>query len=111
MEPSKSCGKYTNRAVPYQMITSEIGAWGLRPCSRKQDFGMSNRKYAFSSASSSAQIGDLKIENQRLRKIARDLLLENMKAQRALDHANGEPPLRKRTSKTIAGMSAGLSDQ
>jgi hypothetical protein len=68
---------------------------------------MSNRKYAFSSASST-QIGDLKIENQRLREIARDLSLENMKAQRALDQANGEPPLRKRTSQTIAGMSAAL---
>jgi hypothetical protein len=86
------------------------GAYAL--AAEKQDFGMSNRKYAFSSASSSsAQIGDLKIENRRLRKIARDLLLENMKAQRALDHANGEPLLRKRTSKTIAGMSAALSGQ
>jgi hypothetical protein len=71
---------------------------------------MSNRKYAFGSASS-AQIGDLKIENQRLRKIARDLLLDNMKAQRALDQANGEPPLRSRTSQTIAGMSAALPRQ
>jgi hypothetical protein len=69
---------------------------------------MSNRKYAFSSASS-AQIGDLKAENQRLREIARELSLENMKAQRTLDQANGEPPLRKRTSQTIAGMSAALS--
>jgi hypothetical protein len=69
---------------------------------------MSNRKYAFSSASSSAQIGDLKNENQRLRKIARDLSVENMEAQRALDQANGEPLVRKRTSQTIAGMSAAL---
>jgi hypothetical protein len=68
---------------------------------------MSNRKYAFSSASS-AQIGDLKNENQRLRKIARDLSVENMEAQRALDQANGEPLVRKRTSQTIAGMSAAL---
>src|SRR5580698_8999080 len=108
MELSKRLWKYTNRAVPYQMITSEIGTGGLRPCSRKQDFGMSNRKYAFSSASSSAQIGDLKNENQRLRKIARDLSVENMEAQRALDQANGEPLVRKRTSQTIAGMSAAL---
>jgi hypothetical protein len=71
---------------------------------------MSNKKCAFGSASF-AQISNLTIENQRLRKIARDLLLDNMKAQRALDEASGQPPLRKRASQTIAGVSAVLSSR
>jgi len=71
---------------------------------------MRNKKCAVDSVSS-AQIRDLEIENRRLRKIVRDLLLDNMKAQRTLDQANGEPSLRKRVSQTIAGMSAVLSSR
>ena len=58
---------------------------------------------------SAGQALELKVENERLRKIARGLLLENMQAQRVLDQAGGEPPSRnQKQSQVIAGMGAFL---
>ena len=71
----------------------------------KREFGMSNRPRAFGSMCV-GQALELRVENERLRKIARSLLLENMEAQRVLDRARGEPLSRNRAGQTITGMGA-----